>query len=65
MSGIFYDPQGRAVRHVPGRPERGWVFLSHDTGISMNHCRRLLREMLPESDIGQVDFSTLGSGTTV
>lgn len=65
MGGIFYDPEGHAVRDVPGRPEPGWVFLTHDRRISLNRCRRLLRELIPGEDISRVDLSSIGATAAI
>lgn len=59
MSGIFYDPEQRRVHIVRDAPEPKWQLVTHDTQAGAHQCRRILREWVGESDLVQVDWSSV------
>lgn len=58
MSGIFYDPQARRLRAVDsGTPRPEWAFVTHNLDAGEYHCRRIMREWLPNEVLSMIDWS--------
>ena len=57
MTGIFYDPGHRCLRHVDGRAQPGWTLITHDLSASANHCRRIMSEWLSREELAAVDWT--------
>lgn len=57
MSGIFYDPRAKRLHAVRSSPEPGWTLVTHNLEAGIYHCRRIMREWLPQEEIFQVDWN--------
>jgi hypothetical protein len=57
MSGIFYDPRSRRLHAVQSSPEPGWTLVTHNLEAGMHHCRRIMREWLPQDEMFRVDWT--------
>ena len=57
VSGIFYDPKGRRLHCVQGKPDAEWTLVTHNLNAGGHQCRRIMREWLPSDEIGRIDFT--------
>lgn len=57
MSGIFYDPRSRRLHTVRTDPEPGWTLVTHNLDAGLHHCRRIMREWLPQDEVLLVEWS--------
>ena len=57
MSGIFYDPRARRLHAVRSSPDPGWTLVTHNLEAGPHHCRRIMREWLPQDEIFKVEWT--------
>jgi hypothetical protein len=42
---------------VHANPEPGWTLVTHNLEAGLHHCRRIMREWLPQDEIFLVDWT--------
>ncbi|MEO8538625.1 MAG: hypothetical protein ABI577_02715 [bacterium] len=57
MSGIFYDPAARRLHAVHTNPEPSWTLVTHNLDANLHHCRRIMREWLPQEELFHIDWT--------